>query len=429
MEKYPVFFDIAPGVKLCATDTKRFKTGCIGFTMLLPMKGNLAANALLPYILRRSCRKYPDFSLLNGRLAELYGASLSAGVSKFGERQFLSVSITAIDDRFSLTGESIAAECAALLLDLIFDPDTDNASFKTEAVELEKRLMIERIESELNNKRVYAFRRCQEHMFESEDYGKSKYGTIDEVKALSGTDVYNAWLNLLKTAVIQVDMAGSSPAEKIADELKKRFADIEREPASLDTLFINKVDKQRHFQEEMVVEQGKLVLGFRTDMTHARDNIHAMRVMTDIFGGGTYSKLFKNLREKMSLCYYCSARMTAEKGVIFVQSGIESDKDKEVITQVLRQLEDIKSGNISAEEFEASKLSICDSLRSVEDSPESIVSWYAYQIIRDEITTPAQEEEMIKAVNIQEVIQAAKGVVLDTSYFLKGIREGKTDED
>ena len=59
----------------------------------------------------------------------------------------------------------------------------------------------------------------------------------------------------------------------------------------------------------MDITQAKLVIGLRSGMTHAEDDYFAFRVMTDIFGGGPYSRLFLNVREKMSLCYYCSARL------------------------------------------------------------------------------------------------------------------------
>jgi predicted Zn-dependent peptidase len=430
MENTPFIKTIAPGVRLCAVQTDRFKTGCISFSMALPMDGNLAAKAILPYILHRSCKKYPDFSFLNGCLAELYGAALSAGVSKLGEAQLLSINLTSIDDRFALTGESIAQSSTELLLDLIFDPDLVDGCFGEAAVQREKRLLIEKMESELNDKKAYALRRCEAFMCKGERYGLSKYGTKEEIEALTGETILEAWQNMLKTAIIQIDIVGSGANESVADALIARFAKIERIPAEIQTLFVTMAAGTRREEEKLPVKQGKMVLGFRAGMEDALDEVTAAKVMTDIFGGGTYSKLFKNVREKMSLCYYCSARLNHLKGVIFVQSGIECDKEQLATDEILRQFESVKTGEIEDDDLKSSILSLCDHLRGIEDSPEDLAMWYTSQIIKPDITTPEQETEKIKLVTMEQVIAAANRVTLDTIYMLSGTaEEAETDEN
>ena len=66
----------------------RFKTGRISAVLLLPLqKETAAANMILPFLLRRSCAAYPDFTMLNRRLADLYGAYLYADVRKKSARR------------------------------------------------------------------------------------------------------------------------------------------------------------------------------------------------------------------------------------------------------------------------------------------------------------------------------------------------------
>ena len=95
-------YEIADGVRLLSVRTDRFKTSRITFTMATPLGGNVSAKAILPYLLHRRCRKYPDFTAFNCVLDDLYGAVVSAGVSKQGEGLLLNISITSIDDRFAL---------------------------------------------------------------------------------------------------------------------------------------------------------------------------------------------------------------------------------------------------------------------------------------------------------------------------------------
>ena len=176
---------IADGVDACFVVTDRFKTSKVLVTMAMPLEGDVSARAALPFVLRRSCRKYPDFSSLNGYLDELYGASLQAGVEKLGEAHLVKMGISVIGDRFTLDGESVAERAVELLFDLIFDPKLENGSFDPSDVEIDKRLLAERMVSELDDKRVYAVSRCQELMCEGEAFGKNRYGELSEIESLT----------------------------------------------------------------------------------------------------------------------------------------------------------------------------------------------------------------------------------------------------
>ena len=234
---------------------------------------------------------------------------------------------------------------------------------------------------------------------------------------------------MLKTAVIQIDTAGSGGTARVEAALQKQFAAVERTPVKVETVFVQTAKEPRKVEEKLPVKQGKLVLGFRAGMGNAADNASAVKVMTDIFGGGTYSKLFANVREKMSLCYYCSARLTRQKGVIFVQSGIESEQALPAVDAILEQLSAVKAGDFDEEDIKASKMSMADHLRSIDDSPEDLIGWYASQILEAELKTPERESELINGVTKDEVTAAANGVTLDTIYMLSGSEEAQTDED
>ena len=377
-------FDIADGVRLVGVKTDRFKTSRITFTMATPLAGNISAKAILPYFLHRRCAEYPDFSAFKGVLDELYGASVSASVSKQGEAMLLNINMTAIDDRFALENEKILSECASLLTKLVFEPIKDGDSFPSDIIEDEKRLLKERIESEQSDKRRYALSKCEEIMFSGEAYGKNCLGTVEEVSALTAKDIYSEWLYLLKSSYV-----------------------CETQP----------------------VKQGKLVMGFRTGMRDKDDNQSAMRVAVDIFGGGTYSKLFSIVREKMSLCYYCSASLYAYKGIVMVQSGIENVNEEKAKSEILNQLSQVAQGNFSDDDFSASIKSQCDARISFNDTPESLCLWYSGQILQEKPETPEESAAAIKAVERSQAVRAAKTIMLDTVYMLKSSEEGESNEN
>lgn len=418
---------LAEQVRLLAVETDSFKTSRISVSMALPMDEKMAANSLLVYLLKRSCKAYPDFSLLNGKLDELYGASLSASVSKIGESQVLSLSLTCLDDRFALTDESIAQQCAELLASMIFSPNCKSGSFGAENLAAEKRLLIQRIEEELNDKRTYAFNKCIEYMCAGEAYGKDKYGTVEEINAVKMADVYAAWKNLLSTAIFQITVVGGSCADKIADIFTKRFAKIERNPVKPETVFVQRGKHFNRYEESYPVNQGKLVIGFRAGMHSGRDNLFAITVMNDIFGMGTYSKLFMNVREKLSLAYYCWSRLVASKGIVLVEGGIDTDKEKKVSAEILSQLSDLRNGKTDPEVLNSSKRSLKE--RYTFTTPEGICAWYAAQVLENEILTPESMIEGVEAITMEDVCEAAKKLSIDTIFMLKAQEEAAKNED
>jgi predicted Zn-dependent peptidase len=179
----------------------------------------------------------------------------------------------------------------------------------------------------------------------------------------------------------------------------------------------------------MPVKQGKLVMGFRLGMTDADDNYAARRIMVDLFGGSPHSKLFTVVREKMSLCYYCSARMIRQKGIMFVQSGIETYNEEKAKDAILQQLEDIKNGKFTDDEVESSVKALEDSFKSVSDSPEALDSWFMSQCVSGDYRYPEEFIEEFKNVTREEIIKAASDVTLDTVFMLEGTLEGGEDDE
>lgn len=417
--------DIADGIELVGIPVNRFKTNLITVSFALPLeRESVSANAVMLGLLARRGKAYPDMLSLNRKLASLYGATISDAITKIGECQVLSLGATCLNDRFSLDSKSIAFECVKLLSSLIFEPRFDeNGDFYDEDIEAEKRILIEKINSEENEKRIYVLRKTEEKMFSNEPYSINKFGSAKEVEALTKSDIKKAWLSALSRAKILVTVIGNTDIENVYDYLSNEFKNIKRDYKSLsEPVFVGKSDKVSNYVERIDVKQGKLVLGFRADVKPKDELAKAMRSFTDIFGGGPYSKLFANVREKMSLCYYCSARYTRLKSCILVQCGcLEENMDK-AVDEILHQLDVIKAGDYE-EEFNSSKMALGDAVGSVCDMPESIESWYIQQICDDRYKTPEEVWDDINGVAYDDIKKCANLISLDTVYKLVGQEE------
>jgi predicted Zn-dependent peptidase len=257
-------------------------------------------------------------------------------------------------------------------------------------------------------------------MFKGKAYGTSKCGTIEQVEAISGKSLYNAWRNMIESAFIRIQVISSQVPSGLFEELGERFSRVERKNITncKKSEPCQKFDDVLRIEERQDINQGKLVMGFSSETFGNDDKTLALLVTSDIFGGGPYSRLFSNVREKMSLCYYCSASTVRQKGLLTVDSGVETANAKKAEEEILNQLNIVKSGQFSDFEFESSIKSICDSFKSYNDSQNSLDTWYAVKVNNDELYSPSDLAEKVKLISREDVIKTAKGIKLEAVYKL-----------
>ena len=417
---------LSHGLRVCYHETTQFKTSVVSLNIITPLDAKASHKALLIHLLARTNKNYPTITDMNRKLASLYGAVISPAVQKIGESQVLTLSLICIDDRFALNKEQILSEGVKLLLDCLFTPDITLKGFKEDNMAREKRLLCEKIDSENDDKIHYAYKRMIEEMCCDENYGISELGTKEEINNITGEDVFSVWKQLLLFSQMQINVTGNFNEAVIEDTVTTYFEKLERKNTDIvdvHTEFITESYGSKTVTEKQKVQQGKLVIGMRAGMTYDMDNFAAIKVMTAIFGSGTFSKLFTNVREKMSLCYYCSARLIANKGIIAVQSGVETENIQKALEAIRHELDEVRSGNFTDEDIKAAKLSLKDSYSSVSDSVMTINSWFTSQCLSGEFLTPEDYINMIENVSREEIIVAANMVTEDTVYILESEKE------
>lgn len=412
---------IEKGVDGIFVETEKFTSTLISFHFYMPLAAETAAQySLLPFLMTTCSKNYPDFSKLNYKLSKLYGASLEASAEKIGDLQKLQISISTINDKYALDGEQLCSQGCELLLDLIFNPKLEGDAFAAEDVEREKRKAIEHIRGEIADKRLYARSRMLEEMYKNDAFGTPKCGTEVQVAALDGKVLYNAWRQLLSSAAVRVNVISDSLPPSLFKTIGEKFAEIGRSNITdcEHHSHTASVSEPKRITERMDITQGKLCIGFSSELAGNDNETAPLFVAADIFGGGTYSKLFANVREKMSLCYYCHAIATRIKGLVTVDSGVEAENSEKALSEILNQLTAVQNGDVSDFEFEASLRSLTDSLCGVNDMPASIDAWYSGRISSSAPLTPEEFSEKLRAVTKEQVIEAAKGIKPHTVYML-----------
>lgn len=418
----------ASGISYKYIPSSRFKTTLLSVTFVTALDKNAAANALALSLMSKGTLQLPDYYSFNRKLAGLYGASVSSSVSKMGDRQELNISLTVNDDKYSLDGEPTVTAAGELLLDMVFSRFMDGSSYPQNAVAREKRLLIEGIKSRFNDKRVYSRMRCEEIMCQNEAFGLSPNGTVADVETLTDADIKDAFRRIICESFISVTVVGTTEPKSFIEKFQQLLGTVDRQYKPLKADEAKNANALKRVEETMPVNQGKLVLGLRSNVGEILPNSVKTWVMTDVFGGGPYSKLFCNVREKMSLCYYCSARGVRSKGIIFVESGVEKDNIEAAEKAILDQLQRVKNGDFTEKELQSSKLALSDAFRSVAADQSGLAGWYDARIISGCDISPEEVAEAVLTVTAEDVIAAANRYTLDTVFALIPSADAKEEE-
>ena len=416
------------GVFFRRINATKFKTTKISVTLLAPLARETAAGyAVLPGLLSRSCAKYPDFTALKRKLAMLYGASVSGSAVAQGDAHAITLSISALDDRYAISGGNISGECAELLCEMLFNPNLANGFFPYDDVEAEKRQLSELIEAQQNDRVSYAMQRCVEEMCGGEPHGVNPLGTVDTVNALTPQSVTEAWRKLMSTARVEVIATGNMDVGKVERSIREAFGRRGGYAPLPPNIVLSPRKEVNEHTETVSASQSKLVLGYRTSISNQSGDPFAARMMCECLGGAFSSRLFLNVREKLSLCYYCNSVYNRQKGLLFIQSGLERRHVGRAREEITAQIKYIQNGNLTDEEIGNARLSVKDGFLSRNDSIFGLDSWYRSQFLSDEILSPEEAVRRIMSITPEQIAEAARTFTLDTAYLLTG--EEQTNEN
>ena len=414
-----------PGVWLRTVHTDKFKSAYLSLTLMTQLnRENASANALLPRVLRRGTMVHPDMESLSAALDELYGGAVEPVVRKKGESQCVGFLASFLDNAYALNGEDILSGAAELLGEMLLNPLTRDGVFDPDYVEGEKANLIDELRGQINDKRIYATRRLTQLMCREESFGADKLGQEDKVAAITPESLWARYQKLLSSAQIEVYYSGSADPERVREIMERVFSTLpvsqEREEPECEVR-IHAEQEPNVIEEVMDVNQGKLAMGWRTGgITVWEEECPALVLCSAVFGGTSMSKLFMNVRERLSLCYYASSALEKQKGLMIVSSGIEFKNYETAKREILAQLEDVKAGKITDDELEGARRILINQYRSIEDEQGRMEEYWLGQAAAGTEDAPGTLAARLETVTGEQIAQVARKLELDTVYFLKG---------
>ena len=371
MKRYSLKNQIAVNI----IETDRFKTGMLSVNLIVPLeKQTAAANTLLLRVLKQGSANYPSLAAINTRLDDLYATGIGTRNYKRGELQILGFSADMLNNTYIPDGTDVLGGAIDMLCELLLRPCLDeNGLFPAKTVEREKESQCDAIRALINSKHRYANTRCVEEMCAGERFGLPLAGTVEEVEAITPQALTERYFALLHEARIEIFFIGHTPSAELLPRLENTFGAIPSpSPQKAETEVIRHAKSVREITEIQQVEQGKMVLGFRSGYSVCDADYLDFMTFCELYGSSPTSKLFVNVREKLSLCYYCTAQMDSFKGLMFVESGIAPKNRDRAFAEIMAQLDAVRRGEFTEEELNNAIRSLQSNYRELTDSPSGV---------------------------------------------------------
>ncbi|NMA92488.1 MAG: insulinase family protein [Firmicutes bacterium] len=418
--------ELPNGIRVVFLPTRKFKTVSLGFFIHQELREDLASShALLGEVLRRGSRRFPDNIAVRRELERLYGAELATDVLKKGERHLLSFSLSMVHDQYGPEIPDLFHRGMALLGSLVAEPLQEGEGFKPDYLDQEKEQLEREIRGLINDKTLYAMQRCLSTMCAGERFGIYKLGELEGLATVTPVSLWRYYQEVLSSNPLELYVVGEVEPERVFDTAERVFS-FDRRPREepLPATVVNKaVEEVKFKQEELPVNQAKLILGYRTNIRPGERLFYPLLVYNGVLGGFPHSKLFLNVRERASLAYYVHSRIERHKGIMVISSGIEGANYEQARGIIEEQVRAIARGEISRQEMENTRRGLINQLRTGEDNPFQKINLMLDQAIGGQGENTEEMVEKINEVTAGQVAEVAAGIQLDTVYLLQG-REG-----
>jgi predicted Zn-dependent peptidase len=422
------------GTKLHVLVDNKFKTTAATLVLQTTLsRGSVTRNALLPRVLRRGTACIPDTVQLERRLEELFGASLDVGVSKKGLRQLLAFQVEVAEPAYVDSEQRLFREGMELLRDMVFQPALGSGgALRDDYVEQEKENLRRLIESLIDDKQAWAMRRCIEEMFPNDDIALFKYGRAEDIGNISAADMKACHGQLVSSCPIDVFVVGACDEQSVIDDVTAVFSSVGRRvpvpPSPWQGCGADPgPNRPRFVVEAMDVNQGNLVMGFRTGLRMSERNWPALMVANGVFGRYSHSKLFQVVREREALAYSVWSMLDPTTGLLWVTAGIDFEAKDRCVELVQEELEAVKRGNVRRVELDNTLKGLARDFAVMADHPGSLIDFALEAEVNNVELSIDELSRAVAAVTLDDVAHAASSVSLDTVYFLTG-EEDRPDE-
>lgn len=406
-------------------NSDKFKSIYFSINYTIPVnKEQISEYSLLASILGKSCEKYKTQKEIQKYLYSLYGANFDINIEKLGDLYNIEFRCECINKEFLPNNQDVVNDVLKFLNEIIYKPDIKGELFNKEIIERERKVILNKIREVKDDKLRYGVRKTEELMCKDEPFSVYVYGDESDIVKVTQESIYKRYNDLINNACITFIVSGNLVGyEDINDRINSIFGNKISSKLNYKCLEYNKVNfhSKEEIEEIGQTTQSVLTYGLRINDVDTED-FYKLSVYNALLGGTPSSKLFQNFREKESLAYTVRSRYYRYKNMIIVYSGIQKENYKKAREVLEKEINQIKDGFVSDEEFNASKESIISDLKEWNDSKVALSKMFISNMFATK-TDNLSLEEMIDNMNKvtkQDVIEVASKISIEKIFFLRG---------
>lgn len=382
-------------------------------------KESIVYRNMLSLILFESSNKYKTKRLLDIECEELYNVNISSHTSQSGNYQILTFDSVFLNEKY--TEPNMNEKSLEFFLDLIMNPDIENNMFNEKSFNNAKRILKEDIDSYFDVPSRLALTSLYENMCKDTPLSYRGVGYIEDLNDMTRESLYEYYKNMIKTNLIDIFVVGDYEDKKIEEIIKRNFKinTIKKQSKSHIITYSKFRKIPKTIMQKKELNQSVLAIGAKLKDITEFERLYVLAIYNTILGGSPDSKLFKEVREKNSLCYGISSTYSGIGSVEIISAGINEKDFKKCLSLIKKEMKKMNNGDFSEEEINQAKTTYLASLKEIEDTQSSMIAIYEaheylnYDLIEDRIKN-------IKKVTKEMIIELSYKIKLDTIYLLGG---------
>ena len=404
--------------------TTKFKTITVEVNFREKMsKDSITMRNLLKSVLLSTNKNFQNERELIKETENLYDLKLISSNTRIGNYSNLAFKIRFLNEKY--TEKSMNEYSIGFLLDVIFNPDVENNSFKKEIVNKCKLKLEKSIKSLPDNKLKYALFKLLETTVDK-PYSYNSYGYLEDLEKINPQNLYEYYQKVINNNYIDVFVVGDVNTDDIKEIFKNNFKANTFKKVQNDLLISELKPRQRikKVVEKDTVNQTQLTLLCSLNDLTTFERKYTLLVYGELLGGSSNSLLFDTVREKNSYAYYINASAKAYDNILMIYSGIEPGNSDNVLKLIKKTLQNISKGKFDDKQLESAKETIISSIKASMDSPAGIINTYYAKILIDSLLFKERMENISK-ITKEDIMELSKKINLNTLFLL----EGETNED
>lgn len=383
------------------------------------VKEEVTCRNFLAYLLLEATKRFPTSRLLDIEVEHLYDMSYNSGTNFAGIYSVMSFQGTFLNEKY--TEDGMMERSFHFLLDFIFNPLVENGKFNQEMFDLVYHKMKERIETLPESFDRYGYYRMLEELDSESVISYYPDGYLEDLDKITVENLYEYYENVLKSDGIDIFVIGDVNIDQVKNFFLENFkVNVLKKPLGSPFLSHKKIRKRAQIVKEKAdVQQAKLYIGCKFDDLTPFERKYVVSMYSFILGGGADSKLFSTVREKHSLCYSISSSASVGVNLLTIRAGIDASAFQKAVRYIRKEIKNMAIGKFTDDDLEKAKTIYIHSLRSLEDSPGSVLSIYQSHEYFD-FDLIEERKRQIQSVTRDMIIELAKKIHVDTIYLLEG---------